>query len=319
MVDPRTQIEMYAWMKLARTFDEQMVAMWKQGRGLGGTFSGRGHEAISVGAGLALGRRDVVAPMHRDLGTYLVRGMTPERIFGNMLGRASGASRGRDANLHGVGDLGLGIIGFISHLPQSLPTTLGVAMSFKYRNEQRVAMTFVGDGGTTAGAFHETLNMAGLWQAPFVLVIENNQYAYSTPLSEQMHSPNFAARASVYGVATAIVDGNSVNDVYEACREAIERARNGGGPTVIEATTMRMLGHAIHDGAEYVPPELLAEWERRDPVANHRRHLLDTDIASEEMLEQVDATSRERIAAAIAEAEAAPMPDPDTLEDGVYA
>ena len=141
MVDPRTQIEMYAWMRLARTFDEQMVAMWKQGRGLGGTFSGRGHEAISVGAGLALGDDDVVAPMHRDLGTYLVRGMSPERIFGNMLGKSTGASRGRDANLHGVGDLDLGIIGFISHLPQSLPTTLGVAMAFRYRTEPRVAMT----------------------------------------------------------------------------------------------------------------------------------------------------------------------------------
>ena len=319
MVDPRTQIEMYAWMRLARTFDEQMVAMWKQGRGLGGTFSGRGHEAISVGAGLALGDDDVVAPMHRDLGTYLVRGMSPERIFGNMLGKSTGASRGRDANLHGVGDLDLGIIGFISHLPQSLPTTLGVAMAFRYRTEPRVAMTFVGDGGTTAGAFHETLNMAGLWQAPFVLIIENNQYAYSTPLTQQMRSANFSERASVYGVATAQVDGNSVNDVYSVCGEALERARSGGGPTVIEATTMRMLGHAIHDGAEYVPKELLEEWERRDPVANHRSHLLESGIASEPTLERLEATARQRISDAVAHAEHAPLPDPATLTDDVYA
>ncbi len=319
MVDPRVQIEMYAWMKLARTFDEQMVAMWKQGRGLGGTFSGRGHEAIGVGAGMALGPDDIVAPMHRDLGTYLVRGMSPERIFGNMLGRATGASRGRDANLHGVGDLGLGIIGFISHLPQSLPTTLGVAMSFRYRGEPRAAMTFVGDGGTTSGAFHETLNMAGLWQAPFVLVIENNQYAYSTPLDQQMHSPNFSERAGVYGITTATVDGNSVVDVHAACTEALERARAGGGPTVIEATTMRMLGHAIHDGAEYVPAGLLEEWERRDPVAGHRRHLTEAGIASEATLDRLDVAARERIATAVAEAERAPLPDPDTLTDGVYA
>ena len=319
MVEVPTQIEMYAWMKLTRTFDEQMVAMWKQGRGLGGTFSGRGHEAISVGAGMALGPHDVVAPMHRDLGTYLVRGMTPERIFGNMLGKATGASRGRDANLHGVGDLELGIIGFISHLPQSLPTTLGVAMAFRYRNEPRVAMTFVGDGGTTSGGFHETLNMAGLWQTPFVLIIENNQYAYSTPLDQQMRAPNFAERAATYGVATASVDGNSVTDVYEACGVAIERARTGGGPTVIEATTMRMLGHAIHDGAEYVPPELLEHWRARDPLALHRAHLLESGIASEATLDRLDTTARERIATAIAEAERAPMPDPSTLTDGVYA
>ena len=169
-------IEMYAWMALTRAFDDQMVAMWKQGRGLGGAFSQRGHEAISVGAGLALEPDDVVAPMHRDLGTYLIRRMSPERILGNMLGRAIGASKGRDANLHGVGDLDLGIIGFVSHLPQALPTTLGVAMAFKYRDERRAAMTFIGDGGTTSGAFHETLNMAGLWRAPFVLVVENNQF-----------------------------------------------------------------------------------------------------------------------------------------------
>lgn len=319
MVDPRTQIELYAWMRLTRVFDDQMVAMWKQGRGLGGTFSGRGHEAISVGAGLALGDDDVVAPMHRDLGTYLVRGMTPERIFGNMLGRATGASRGRDANLHGVGDLSLGIIGFVSHLPQSLPTALGVAMSFRYRSEPRVAMTFVGDGGTTAGAFHETLNMAGLWNAPFVLIIENNQYAYSTPLSEQMHRPNFSERAAVYGVATAAVDGNSANDVFQVTSEAIERARGGGGPTVIEASTMRMLGHAIHDGAEYVPTDLLEQWERRDPVVVHRTHLLDSRIASEATLNRLDETARERIAAAVAAAEQAPLPDPGTLTDGVYA
>jgi pyruvate dehydrogenase E1 component alpha subunit len=319
MVNPRVQIDMYAWMMLTRTFDERMVAMWKQGRGLGGTFSGRGHEAISVGAGMALGPDDVVAPMHRDLGTYLVRGMSPERIFGNMLGRATGASRGRDANLHGVGDLDLGIIGFVSHLPQSLPTTLGVAMSFKYRDEPRVAMTFVGDGGTTSGAFHETLNMAGLWQAPFVLVIENNQYAYSTPLDQQMHSPNFSERAGVYGITTAAADGNSVTDIYETCIEALDRARAGGGPTVIEATTMRMLGHAIHDGAEYVPRGLLDEWELRDPVAGHRRHLIDTGIASENALDRLDASASERIAEAIAHAEQAPMPDPNTLTDDVYA
>ena len=319
MIDPRTQIEMYAWMRLTRVFDDLMVAMWKQGRGLGGTFSGRGHEAISVASGMALGTDDVVAPMHRDLGTYLVRGMAPERIFGNLLGRAIGASGGRDANLHGVADLDLGIIGFVSHIPQALPTTLGVAMSFLYRDEPRVALTFVGDGGTTAGAFHETLNMAGLWQAPFVLVIENNKYAYSTPLDQQMRSANFSERAAAYGVHTIAVDGNSVTSMYSACTNAIERARRGGGPTVVEATTMRMLGHAIHDGAEYVPREMLEEWKQRDPIALHRAHLIDSNIASESTLDQLDVAARERIAEAIETAENAPFPDASSLTDGVFA
>jgi pyruvate dehydrogenase E1 component alpha subunit len=319
MNDSRLQIEMYAWMRLTRVFDDQMVAMWKQGRGLGGTFSGRGHEAISVAAGMALGPDDVVAPMHRDLGTYLVRGMKPERIFGNLLGRTIGASRGRDANLHGLTDLDLGIIGFVSHIPQALPTALGAAMSFKYRDEPRVALTFIGDGGTTAGAFHETLNMAGLWQAPFVLIIENNKYAYSTPLEQQMRSSNFSERAGAYGVHTIEVDGNSVNSMYSACVDAIERARGGEGPSVIEATTMRMLGHAIHDGAEYVPRELLEEWEQRDPLAIHRAHLIESDIASEATLDQLDMAARERIKEAIETAESAPLPDPSSLTDGVFA
>ncbi len=257
--------------------------------------------------------------MHRDLGTYLVRGMTPERIFGNLLGRDSGVSRGRDANLHGMGDLSLGVVGFISHLPQSIPTTLGVAMAFRYRDEPRVGVTFVGDGGTTAGAFWESLNMAGLWQAPFVLVIENNQYAYSTPLAQQMPHSDLTRKVAGLGVLATRVDGNDVEAVHRAASDAIEHARAGGGPSVIEAVTMRMLGHAVHDGAEYVPRELLAEWEAKDPVRRFRDRLVEGAIATAGELDDLDAEARRRVAQAWAAAEAAPMPDPASLLDGVFA
>jgi TPP-dependent pyruvate/acetoin dehydrogenase alpha subunit len=306
-------------MALTRAFDDAMVAMWKQGRGLGGAFSQRGHEAISVAAGMALGPDDVVAPMHRDLGTYLVRGMTPDRIFGNLLGRATGPTRGRDANLHGLGDLDLGIIGFVSHIPQALPTTLGVAMSFKLRRQPRVALTTVGDGGFTSGGTHETLNMASLYQAPFVLIVEDNKYAYSTPLDQQMRSARFAEKVAAYDIPAVKVDGNDFDAMYAAVSTAIDRAREGGGPTVVEADTMRMLGHAIHDGAEYVPAEMLAAWSERDPVDLHRRRLSAEGIATEEQLGAIDDTAHERIHHAIAAAEAAPMPEPSTLHDGVYA
>ena len=321
-VEPLTnerRIEGYAWMTLTRTFDDVMVAMWKQGRGLGGAFSQRGHEAISVAAGMALGPHDVAAPMHRDLGTYLVRGMTPERIFGNLLGRATGPTRGRDANLHGVGDLSLGIIGFVSHIPQALPTTLGVAMSFKIRREPRVALTTVGDGGFTAGATYETLNMASLYRAPFVLIVEDNKYAYSTPLDQQMRSGRFAEKAAAFDIPSTRVDGNDFDAVYAAVSTAIDRAREGGGPTVVEADTMRMLGHAIHDGAEYVPADLLESWKSRDPVVAMRRWLLDEQVASSEQLDAIDQTARVKIQEAVATAESAPFPDPTTLFDGVYA
>lgn len=313
------RIEGYGWMSLTRAFDDAMVSMWKQGRGVGGAFSQRGHEAIAVAAGMALGPDDVVAPMHRDLGTYLVRGMTPSRIFGNLLGRVTGPTRGRDANLHGLGDLELGIIGYISHIPQSLPTALGVAMSFKLRREPRVALTTVGDGGFTSGATHETLNMASLYQAPFVLIVEDNKYAYSTPLNQEMRSSRFAEKADAYDIPSAKVDGNDFDAVYAAVYQGINRAREGGGPTLIEADTMRMLGHAIHDGAEYVPTEMLDSWRERDPVASLRRRLIDEKVATREYLDVIDLTTSEKIHEAIRTAEAAPMPAASTLYDGVYA
>jgi TPP-dependent pyruvate/acetoin dehydrogenase alpha subunit len=313
------RIEAYAWMTLTRAFDDAMVAMWKQGRGLGGAFSQRGHEAISVAAGMALGADDVVAPMHRDLGTYLVRGMTPDRIFGNLLGKATGPTRGRDANLHGMGDLSLGIIGFVSHIPQALPTTLGVAMAFKLRRERRVALTTVGDGGFTSGGTHETLNMASLYRAPFVLIVEDNKYAYSTPLEQQMRSARFAEKAAAYDIPSVKVDGNDFDAMYAAVHTGIDRAREGGGPTVIEADTMRMLGHAIHDGAEYVPAEMLEAWKARDPVDTFRLRLLAEQTATEEQLDAVDRAAQLKIQEAIATAVAAPLPDPSTLHEGVYA
>ncbi len=316
---PEQKLDVYYWMVLTRTFDEEMLAYWKQGKGVGGTFSERGHEAISVGSGYALERDDVVAPMHRDLGCYLVRGMSPRRIFANLLGKETGVTRGRDANLHGMGDLSLGIIGFVSHLPLSLPVTVGVGVSFLYRNEPRVAMTYSGDGATSTGGWHEALNLAAVYNAPVVFIVENNQYAYSTPLHQQMKIKDIADRAAGYGIPGVIVDGNDVEAVYSTAKEAVERARSGGGPTLIEAKTMRMLGHAIHDGAEYVPRELLAEWEAKDPVRRFAARLLDAGIATEKELAELKERAVAVVQDAIAYAEASPMPDPKTVTDGVYA
>jgi TPP-dependent pyruvate/acetoin dehydrogenase alpha subunit len=319
MLTRTQQLDLYYWMCLTRVFDENMVALWKQGRGLGGTFSQRGHEAISVGASFALRPEDVAAPMHRDLGAYLVRGLTPRRIFGNLLGRANGVSGGRDANLHGMGDLDHNLFGFISHLPHSLPVALGAAMSFVYRNEARVAMTFTGDGASSAGLFHETLNLAAVTNAPLVVIVENNLYAYSTPLEQQMKVPDIAARAAGYGIPGIIVDGNDVEAVYAVALEAVERARGGGGPTLVEAKTMRMQGHAIHDGFEYVPRALLAAWEVRDPVKRYAEKLVADGVADVDELDEIRRRCDAEIADAIEYAEASPLPDPATVMDGVYA
>ena len=249
------KLALYYWMQLARTFDERMLAYWKQGRGVGGAFSGRGHEAIQRRAApTPLAPTTSCTPMHRDIGAYLLRGLTPREVFANLLGRADRAVRAAAMpTCMACRSSTLGIIGYISHLPHSMPVALGVAMSFVYRGEPRVAMTFTGDGGSNAGLYHETLNMAALYSAPLVVIVENNQYAYSTPLREATKVASIAGHASGYGMPGVTVDGNDVEAVYAAARAAVDRARSGGGPTLIEATTMRMLGHAIHDGAEYVP------------------------------------------------------------------
>lgn len=306
-------------MRLTRTYDDNLVALWKQGRGVGGTFSEQGHEAISIGAGYALEPDDVVAPMHRDVGTYMLRGMTPRRIVANQLGRATGVSSGRDANLHGCGDMSLNLVGFISHLPQSLPVAVGVAMSFVYRNEPRVAMTFIGDGSSQTGLFHESLNLAAIQNAPFVLIIENNQYAYSTPISSAMKIGDIADRAAGYGIPGVVVEGNDVEAVYAAAKDAVDRARSGGGPSLIECKTMRMMGHAIHDGAEYVPAELLAEWEKKNPVELFEKKLLAESVTDQEEIDEIKHRCEVEITDAIDFAEDSPWPDPITVEEGVYA
>ena len=314
----KERLDLFYWMRLTRAFDERMVALWKQGRGVGGTFSQRGHEATSVGAGWALAPSDVVAPMHRDLGTFLVRGVTPRRAFASLLGRATGVTGGRDINFHGIGDLSLGIIGFISHLPHSVPVALGAAMSFRCRGEKRAVLSFTGDGASSSGLFHETLNMAALWNAPYVLLVENNQYAYSTPVHEHTKVTDLARRADAYGIPGLSVDGNDVEAVHSVVKAALDRAREGGGPTLIEAKTMRMMGHAIHDGAEYVPPALLAEWAGRDPLRLFADRLMASGVGPAE-LEEIGRRCEAEVEEAVSWAEASPWPDPATVTDRVYA
>jgi pyruvate dehydrogenase E1 component alpha subunit len=256
--------------------------------------------------------------MHRDLGAFLLRGLTPREAFANLLGRETGPTRGRDANLHGMSALERGIIGFISHLPHSLPVALGVAMSFRYRDEPHVAMAFTGDGASNAGLYHEVLNMAGLYCAPLVIIVENNQYAYSTPCQQASKVKSICNHAAGYGLQTMTVDGNDVEAVHAVAMAAVQRARDGDGPSLIEAHTLRMLGHAVHDGAEYVPRELLSEWEARDPVVGYRRKLAAAAVTANQ-LDEIDRRCRDEVEDAVAFAEASPWPDPSTVTDGVYA
>jgi len=311
-------LDLYYWMRLTRAVDDRLMLLYNQGKILGASFSQRGHEAISVGAAYALGPEDIVAPMHRDLGSYLVRGMSPRRIMAQHLGRVTGPSRGRDGNMHGLGDMSLGIVGFVSMLPSSLPVTIGVGLSFWLRDEARVAMTIFGDGGTSTGKWHESLNFAGVFNLPVVLICQNNQYAYSTPVSGQFAIQDIADRAAGYGFPGVVADGNDVLAVYEVTREAVERARRGDGPTLIECKTMRMLGHAAHDDARYVPSEQLAEWEKKDPIQGYEGVLRDQGLLTPEVQRGIEARVRDDLEDAQTFAVDSPLPDPGDLEIGVY-
>lgn len=307
------------WMRLTRAFDDRILHLHRQSKIVGGCFSQLGHEAISVGAALALGPDDVVAPMHRDVGAYLVRGITPHRLMAQHLGRTTGVSAGRDANLHGCGDMSLGIVGFISHLPASMSVTVGMAHAFQLKGEARVAMTFFGDGSSSQGLCHEAMNWAAVFQLPVVLICENNQYAYSTPLARQMRIENIADRAAGYGMPGVVVDGNDFIAVHTAVKAAVEHARAGGGPTFVECKTMRMRGHAIHDNMAYVPPALLDEWRARDPLPRFEGYLHERGLLDNATLADLTARIEAELDEAQAFAEASPYPDPATVTHGVYA
>lgn len=307
------------WMRLTRVFDERVHLLYNQGRIPGAAFSQRGHEAITVGSSFTLGPDDLVAPVHRDLGVYLLRGITPRRVMAQMMGRATGPSRGRDVNLHGMGDLSLNIFGYPSPLPDTLPLAVGAAMAFQYRGEPRVAMTYFGDGSASEGGCHEALNLAAVWRAPVVFICENNQYAYSTPVSKQMAVDHIADRAAGYGFPGVVVDGNDVLAVVEVARAAVDRARRGGGPTLIECKTMRMLGHAFHDDASYVPRDLLVEWEARDPLRLYEARLREHGLVSDDELAELERRVTAEVDDAVEYAEASPWPTPESVTEGVYA
>jgi TPP-dependent pyruvate/acetoin dehydrogenase alpha subunit len=299
-------------MLLMRGIEERAMSLYRQGRVPGSFYDGYGQEAVSAGAAFAMAPEDRLCILHRDLAAHVIRGVTPVRILSQYMGRAGGVTRGRDGNVH-FGDWRLGCVGMVSMLPDMMLVATGMAMAFKLRGERRCALTWFGDGSTSRGDFHEAMNWAGVQRLPVVFVLENNQYAYSTPLDKQF-AVDPVERAAAYGFAGVTVDGNDVEAVFDATREARERAVAGGGPTLIEAVTMRMHGHAAHDDMKYVPREQVEEWRRRDPVERQERRLRERGVD----VDGVRAAVGEEIEAATTEALAGPMPDPGDVLEGVF-
>jgi len=251
------------------------------------------------------------------MGAFLVRGMEPRRIFAQYLGRAAGPTRGRDGNMH-MGDLGLHLVPIISSIGASVPVAGGIALALRYRGLSNVVFSYFGDGATSRGDWHEGVNLAAVLRLPLVLVCNNNMYAYSTPLYKQMAVPNVAARAAAYGIPAEIIDGNDVIAVYHATRRAIAQCRAGRGPYLIECKTFRMTGHSAHDPAEYVPRALFEEWSKRDPILMLQKYMVERNWSTEVDFKQLHARIRAEVDEAAEWALNSPLPDPDTLEDGVY-
>jgi len=305
-------------MVLTRAVEDRMVAMYKGGDLLGSLYTGHWHEAISVGAAAALRPDDYLAPIHRDLGAHLWRGLPPWQVMASFMGKATSPTGGRDGTLH-YGRLDLGIYNLPSHIPANFPVAIGMAFAAQYRGQDRVALAFCGDGSTSRADWHESLNIAGVLKLPCIFVIENNQFAYSTPLRLQTATGDFASKASAYGMPGTRVDGTDVLAMHDVVSDAVALARAGEGPSLVEGVTMRMHGHAEHDSADYVPREMLEEWAKKDPVQLFENVLLEAGLVDEDAVKQIREDARQQAIAARRKALADPMPDPSTVEAGVYA
>jgi pyruvate dehydrogenase E1 component alpha subunit len=312
----RLELEDRIWllraMLLMRGLEERAMSLYRQGKVPGSFYDGFGQEAVSAGAAFAMAPQDRLCVLHRDLAAHIVRGVTPERILAQYMGRADGVTGGRDGNVH-FGDRRLGCVGMVSMLPDMMLVATGMAMAFKLRGEARCAITWFGDGSTSRGDFHEALNWAGVQKLPVIFVLENNQYAYSTPLEKQF-AVDPVERAAAYGFAGVTIDGNDVEAMFDATLAARERALAGEGPTLIEAVTMRMHGHAAHDDMKYVPVALVEQWRARDPIDRQTARLQELGVDVRALREEVAA----EVDAAAERALAAPMPDPETATQGVF-
>jgi pyruvate dehydrogenase E1 component alpha subunit/2-oxoisovalerate dehydrogenase E1 component alpha subunit len=314
---PEQLLELHRYLKLTRAVEERLVNLYRQTKVVGGVFRSLGQEATAVGTAYALQSQDFIAPLIRDLGAVLVKGIRPREIFAQYMAKAWGPSEGRDLNIH-FGNLEKGFIGPISHLGDMIPVMTGIALGARMQQKQVVAVAYIGDGGMSTGAFHEGLNFAAVQRLPVVIIAEHNWYAYSTPTAKQTAVKHLADKAAGYGIPGLIVDGNDIIACFEVMKQASEFARTGGGAVLIEAKTYRRKGHAEHDDQRYLPAGELEMWERRDPVERYERHLISQGIATQEKLAEIDADITREVDEDVAWAESSPMPEAEKAAYNVF-
>jgi acetoin:2,6-dichlorophenolindophenol oxidoreductase subunit alpha len=311
-------LEMFYWVKLIRAFDERLSILVRQGKVRSGVYTGIGQEAIIVGTCYGLRREDYICPLHRDLGSFLMKGVDSKVMMAQMFARTTGLSRGRDSALHsGVNELG--IFGNTSMLGANLPVAAGLALTFKMEKTDNVVVAYFGEGASNVGDFHEALNFAGVHHLPIVFVCENNLYAYSVPVEKSMAIDDVADRAESYGFEGVAINGNDVLAVYQSTQGALARARNGHGPTLIECKTYRWHGHSEHDKAFYRTDEELAMWKSRDPIPTFTTFLQARNVLSADKLKEIEQRVTATIDEAVEFALNAPDPVPEEAVRDLYA
>ncbi len=315
-------LEIYRRLWFARLFDETLYDMKKKGRlRRGNVYGSRGQEAILVGTTYPLRPDDFVSPIHRDMPIFVFRGIPLEKVMAQIWGKAIAPTRGKDSWSH-MGDMRLGIIHSTSMLGSTIPIACGVLWAQRLDGHRdRVCVAYLGEGATATGPFHEGLNFAAVHRLPLIVVVENNQYAYSTPVELEVPTETVAQRAQGYGIPGYSIDGNDVLEVYDTMCEALAHARAGKGPVLVECVTYRLQGHADHDetrARQYRPVAEIEMWEKRDPLPRYRDYLLKTGLFSEEELPTPPADIHAQILKAIEIAIASPDPEPHTALEDIY-
>jgi pyruvate dehydrogenase E1 component alpha subunit/2-oxoisovalerate dehydrogenase E1 component alpha subunit len=313
---PERLKDLYRTMLLNRLLEERLVHLYRQGKVVGGLYRSLGQEATSVASAFALSPGDLLAPLIRNLGSVLARGIPARDVLTQYLARATSPSHGKDANLHfSVPEKG--VYSPIAMLGTLVPVVSGMLLAERMKGNSAVGMTYLGDGGTSVGAFHEGINFAAVQRLPLVLVVEFNGWAYSTPFEKQCAAKTLADKAVGYGIRGETVDGNDAVAVYETAKAAVERARAGGGPTLLECKTYRMKGHAEHDAQAYVDPGELARWREQDPLVRFAKFLAEAGVLSGADFRAVHEDLERELDADVAYAETSPFPEPALAFRGV--
>ncbi|QNO38324.1 thiamine pyrophosphate-dependent dehydrogenase E1 component subunit alpha [Protaetiibacter sp. SSC-01] len=319
MIDPDTRRAIYREMLRVSVWEQRLRRFIEEGRTSGFYHAGRGQEATAVGATLALRADDYLLYDHRGMGHAIAKGVPIDKLFGDFLSTSEGTTRGLGAGIVHIAWPERGVLGQSGTLGGSFPIAAGAGISARYRESDQVVMCFFGDGASNRGTFHESANVASLWKLPVIWLCENNGYAVSVPVAESLSVPQVADRASAYGMPGVVVDGMDPDAVHAAVSDAVERARAGEGPTLIEAMTYRYRGHYEGDPQTYRPEGELAEWEAKDPLLTYPRRLLEEGVVTQQWLDDVLAEVTAEVESAAETAAAGTKPDPSRVYDYIYA